>query len=278
MAKIELPIQGLIHYFGWRELRAGNLKQGAEIYLLLEPNNKHDPNAVEVHLGKTGAKLGYIPKTQAIWISNLLRRQYELKGSVIKASKVIENYIYCVIEVELPFGCQTHKSYTEIKLDLMRYDKKSGIYEIYCKETRKRYIGSSKNIGKRFKEHIDKLIRNKHHSSKLQSDWNQYLADSFEFGIVEEVNDINRLIEIEQVYINKFDSVKNGYNISPLADYKSGNRWRRRVAIQNTFDSHNIKQESSVKEVASKSGCLSSLLILFTMTCIIALLVINPSC
>ena len=49
----------------------------------------------------------------------------------------------------------------------------SGVYQILNVTTNKRYIGSSKNIVKRLKDHIKSLHSGKHHSILLQRAWNK---------------------------------------------------------------------------------------------------------
>ena len=95
-----------------------------------------------------------------------------------------------------------------------------GIYKITNKINNKVYIGESLNILRRWDEHIDDLNRNKHHSYKLQKDWNEYGQDNFEFNIVSVLDEsISNFIDqyilliYEYKYINKYDSLNNGYNI-----------------------------------------------------------------
>lgn len=97
-----------------------------------------------------------------------------------------------------------------------------GIYSIRNKENNKRYIGESTNIIKRFKEHKESLEQNKHHSYKLQKDYNKYGVDNFEFEILEivyQTEDIDtiyklkmHLVYLENFYIKKFISIDRGYN------------------------------------------------------------------
>ena len=88
-----------------------------------------------------------------------------------------------------------------------------GIYKIVNKDNGKYYVGRTLNLDKRWYQHKKLLIKNKHFNKYLQSVWNKYGPDKFEFIIVEYVNDKNELINIEQKYINVFiDERKNGLN------------------------------------------------------------------
>lgn len=96
---------------------------------------------------------------------------------------------------------------------------KIGIYKICNIKTNKNYIGSSKDIDKRFKEHIRMLENNCHHSSKLQRSYNATKDKTvFQFLIIEIVDDIELLKEREQHYIDMYDSFNNGYNCSEKVD------------------------------------------------------------
>jgi group I intron endonuclease len=58
------------------------------------------------------------------------------------------------------------------------------IYQIRNIVNNKKYIGSSKNPKKRFREHLRRLRKNTHHSIILQNAWNKYGEDKFVFEII----------------------------------------------------------------------------------------------
>lgn len=92
---------------------------------------------------------------------------------------------------------------------------KQGIYEILNIKTNKRYIGSSSDIERRWKEHDRMLKSNKHHSIKIQRSYNKTKDKAiFTYNILEIVEDIKILHKREQFYIDKYDSFYNGYNCS----------------------------------------------------------------
>lgn len=86
-----------------------------------------------------------------------------------------------------------------------------GIYKIENIINNKVYIGSSNNIERRWKEHKRLLNNNKHHSIKLQRAWNKYGSENFKFSVLEEC-EVDRLLYLEQYYIDKFKSYFAGYN------------------------------------------------------------------
>jgi group I intron endonuclease len=79
-----------------------------------------------------------------------------------------------------------------------------GVYEIYCRKTGKRYIGSSKDIKKRWQSHLSSLKRKAHHNYYLQKSYLRYGEDNLVFSVLEEVKKIEDLYTIEEKYIKKF--------------------------------------------------------------------------
>ncbi len=97
---------------------------------------------------------------------------------------------------------------------------KVGIYKIENKINKKVYIGQSINIEMRWKNHIRNYNLNKNKCKKVQSDWNIYGKDNFEFKILELINidkltkyDRNFLMTFREHYnMIKYNSIKEGYN------------------------------------------------------------------
>lgn len=93
-------------------------------------------------------------------------------------------------------------------------DKIVGIYKITNKLNDKVYIGQSKNIMQRFREHKSALNRNLHKNEHLQLSWNKYGENNFLFEIVKECC-ANELDYYEKKFINLYKSTDRnyGYNI-----------------------------------------------------------------
>lgn len=104
-------------------------------------------------------------------------------------------------------------------------DTISGVYSIKNNITNLEYIGSSKNIEKRWKEHLWMLESRKHHSKKLQNAWNKHGKDNFTFSIIEEC-ELELLLETEQFWIDKKQAYKRkfGYNICEKANSVIGKK------------------------------------------------------
>lgn len=91
----------------------------------------------------------------------------------------------------------------------------SGIYKITNISNEKIYIGSAKNLKNRWSRHKNELRNNNHSNQYLQNSWNKYGEQSFEFTMLEIVDDINDLEDRENYYLNLMKSYKRevGYNI-----------------------------------------------------------------
>ena len=95
---------------------------------------------------------------------------------------------------------------------------KSGIYKITNVKNGKFYIGSAKDIDRRWWEHKNDLKKNKHINPKLQHAWDFYGETNFEFIILENVIECE-LFKREQFYLDMFKPYMRdiGYNITPTA-------------------------------------------------------------
>lgn len=127
----------------------------------------------------------------------------------------------------------------------------SGIYRFTNISNNKIYIGSAKNLRKRFGKHLSNLRLNKHHSKHFQNAWNKYGENSFEYDIIEFVEDVSNLLIREQYYLdtllfaqeyikkesNKF--LELGYNINPCASNRLGTV-QSKEAIQKMITSKSI--------------------------------------
>lgn len=92
--------------------------------------------------------------------------------------------------------------------------RRSGVYEIVCIVTGKRYIGSTaKSFRSRFGSHKCELRAGKHHSRHLQRAWNKHGEGAFQFNplIFCEPNEV---LTYEQMLIEAFNPE---FNISPTA-------------------------------------------------------------
>lgn len=90
----------------------------------------------------------------------------------------------------------------------------SGIYCISNNINGKKYIGQSKNIRRRIKDHVRKLNGGIHQNTHLQRAWDAHGEQNFSFSIVAEVSVVN-LDEAERHYISTLKTTDSsfGYNL-----------------------------------------------------------------
>lgn len=106
------------------------------------------------------------------------------------------------------------------------------VYKITNKTNNKVYIGETLNKDKRWKEHIDALNSNSHHSWKLQASWNKHGSDNFVFEVIDSVKEEHKpysqklhLLIKEYICMKEYNSIENGYNIEEtLKDILTGNK------------------------------------------------------
>lgn len=100
---------------------------------------------------------------------------------------------------------------------------KSGVYKILCLVDGRVYVGHSKNLRRRFNDHISRLKRGKNMNRLLQEAWNRHGASSFQFLVIEECK-CSDLINREQFWIDEYRAacIETGFNISPTAESNRG--------------------------------------------------------
>ena len=116
----------------------------------------------------------------------------------------------------------------------------SGIYLIFNRVNKKKYVGQAVDILDRWTNHKSLLNNNKHNNRHLQGAWNKYGESAFKFTKIEEVElNKDKLKEREQFWINKLDvcNPEKGYNIHKIAGSPLGTK-------------HNKETKQKMKESA----------------------------
>jgi group I intron endonuclease len=136
-----------------------------------------------------------------------------------------------------------------------------GIYKIQSLNNPNRcYIGSAKNIFHRWQLHLYQLIRNKHHSIKLQRHFDKYGEVDLQFSILESFNFISKenLLSREQHYINLLNPYFNSSKIAgSRLGVKTSNKTKkiqREVAIRNGNKPPSRKGIHDSKETRQKKS------------------------
>ena len=102
--------------------------------------------------------------------------------------------------------------------------QRSGIYKITNKQNGKIYIGSAYNLPNRISTHKSRLKKNKHRNKHLQSAFNLYGEEAFEFEVLEFVQNRELILEREQFYLDFYVAYDRevGYNIAKVAGNTAG--------------------------------------------------------
>lgn len=96
-----------------------------------------------------------------------------------------------------------------------------GVYRWLNTVTGKSYVGSAVNMGKRKARHLWALRSGVHCNPKLQRAWDKYGPEAWEFEPLAFCPEAD-LIRQEQIALDVFDAVRNGYNIRLIAESNLG--------------------------------------------------------
>ena len=92
----------------------------------------------------------------------------------------------------------------------------AGVYKIENTLTGKCYVGSSKDIGRRWSVHLCELKAGRHPNQRLQRAFAKYGMQAFTWSVLE-LCDKTLLIQREQFWIDALSAYSDGYNLRPLA-------------------------------------------------------------
>jgi len=123
----------------------------------------------------------------------------------------------------------------------------SGIYGIYNNYNEKYYIGQAQNIFSRFGQHKSLLKNNRHGNEYLQSAWNKYGYNCFDFIVIEEC-ELEDMDVLEKYWIDFYDAdnPECGYNLT------SGGKSNSFLSNRTLEKIKSIWTPSMKKEVSSK--------------------------
>ena len=115
-----------------------------------------------------------------------------------------------------------------------------GVYKITNTVTGKFYIGSSKDVKRRWAQHKSPSRWNEHPNNPMYLDMKKYGVDKFEFQVIDEVEP-EQLKEKEQQFIETLkptynDRNANGYNIERRKErHKERNKKKRNREYQKEY-------------------------------------------
>jgi group I intron endonuclease len=131
----------------------------------------------------------------------------------------------------------------------------SAIYAIFQKSSGKIYVGSAVKLQKRWDYHRSNLQRNTHCNEYLQNTWNKYGPEDFEWLVLEVVQDVAKLIETEQYWIDYCQACdrKKGFNITPTAGSSLGVRLSEETKLKLMGRNKGFKQTEKQKQAVSQA-------------------------
>ncbi len=130
----------------------------------------------------------------------------------------------------------------------------SGIYSITNVENNRFYIGSSIDLNQRYYTHFSNLKKGKHHSYKIQKDYNSFGKDAFVYDVLEVCEKVKEvLITREQFYLDFYDPY---YNVLKKADSSMGSKrtdeYKKRMS--DMFKGKKWTEEAKAKYSKTMSG------------------------
>jgi group I intron endonuclease len=97
----------------------------------------------------------------------------------------------------------------------------TAIYAIVNNVTRDMYVGSAVAVNRRWNAHRNLLFKQCHYNTRLQRAYNKYGANTFDWEIIQFVDDKTNLISREQFWMDFF---KPTYNGRPIANSPLGTK------------------------------------------------------
>lgn len=128
-----------------------------------------------------------------------------------------------------------------------------GIYSIANKTNGKMYIGQSKDIEKRFRQHKNHLNKNTHVNQHLQNAWDKYGEHSFNFNILL-VCPEHELDTEEQKFIRLYATYKKGYNLTWGGDFNPMKHPEIAEKVKGANNGNKVKSDARIKKDGTKDG------------------------
>jgi len=114
----------------------------------------------------------------------------------------------------------------KIKIKLSEMMPMCGIYKITNSDTGRVYVGQSKDIIGRWKEHLGDLVKGKHCNKKLLEDFQKTGLESFVAEVICLCSQ-EELLVLESKYIHEYEQLGGVYNNSQISGERMGVLRRR---------------------------------------------------
>jgi group I intron endonuclease len=96
-----------------------------------------------------------------------------------------------------------------------------GVYAIRNLNTGKRYVGASTWVERRWEQHLAQLRTGCHPNRRLQGAAKTSGIHRLDFQIIERVSDKRYLARRERYWMRRYNSVRDGYNVSMRTEHAS---------------------------------------------------------
>ncbi len=126
------------------------------------------------------------------------------------------------------------------------FTRTTGIYSITCKINNRKYIGQSKDIAQRWKQHLYQLRRGDHHTESLQEDWNKFTYEDFVFQV--ELICTKKYLSEKEIEI--WDKYENNYNGRPTGQVypEHTKETRKKLSEANKGNTQSEKTKRKISE------------------------------
>lgn len=137
--------------------------------------------------------------------------------------------------------------------------KQFGIYRITNILDGMSYIGKTgMNFGDRWDSHRSLLNSGSHFNKQLQNAWAEFGEDSFEFQIIESVDDRNVLDDLEVFYIAQYRETDSCYNVQSGGDHgnagiRMSDSAKEKIGEKNRINMTGKKASAETKQKMSES-------------------------
>ena len=133
----------------------------------------------------------------------------------------------------------------------------SGVYAIRCRYNGRTYVGSSKNIKRRWLRHRGDLRGGIHHSPHLQRAWDKYGEQGFEFFVLSYCA-VDELLEHEQFWLDSSTCFYNGSRTVGRVDHTPETRARIGEKVRAAHQRPEVKAKMRLRrKAAPRTGPMS---------------------
>jgi group I intron endonuclease len=182
-----LTVKGTKYYSASKMFESGALRPGEAILLRREPSNTYDMNAVEVILERGSAKIGHLSKIVAPKYTDMIKVGSVDNAKIKSVSRTGDAVsIEICVSYRVSDDAERARSQSLLVKSCSSLPASAGVYRIKNTRTSRFYIGSSKIIRSRVRDHVVALFGRTHYNSLLQEDFNKIGADFFEAAVIKE--------------------------------------------------------------------------------------------